>query len=183
LVRRIAVAFMTTISGLVLLFSYHTSRNQTSSAATELEPASSSQSVTSSPGGEPSPTAAPSPDETSEPKSTTSATPLTATPRRSTTTKKATPTTRAYTGDAIDTEYGPVQVKITVRSGKIASSDVVQVPLNNPHDEKINNHAVPILNQDAVNKQSAELDSVSGATATVDGYKASLQAAIDQANL
>jgi uncharacterized protein with FMN-binding domain len=48
---------------------------------------------------------------------------------------------------------------------------------------QINSYAVPIYNQDAVTKQSANIDLISGASVTWQGYTASLQSAIDKANL
>ena len=42
---------------------------------------------------------------------------------------------------------------------------------------------LPILQQEAMSAQSAQLDSVSGATYTSDGYMRSLQSAIDRAAL
>jgi uncharacterized protein with FMN-binding domain len=74
-------------------------------------------------------------------------------------------------------------VQITVSGGKITSAQVVQVPQESGHDIRINSQAVPILNQEAVQAQSAHIDSVSGATYTSDGYTRSLQSAIDAAHL
>jgi len=74
-------------------------------------------------------------------------------------------------------------VKITVENGKITDAQVTQVPWNDHKDQEINSYAVPILNQEAVDQQSAGIDMVSGATFTSQGYIGSLQSAIDQANL
>jgi len=76
-----------------------------------------------------------------------------------------------------------VQVEITVANGKITDSKVLQVPWNDHKDQEINSYAVPILNQEAVDQQSSNIDMVSGATYTSQGYLTSLQSAIDQANL
>ena len=57
------------------------------------------------------------------------------------------------------------------------------MPWNDRKDQEINSYAVPILNQEAVDAQSANIDMVSGATYTSQGYIESLQSAIDQANL
>ncbi|HEY3506568.1 MAG TPA: FMN-binding protein [Actinocatenispora sp.] len=56
-------------------------------------------------------------------------------------------------------------------------------PNGNPRDAQINAYALPILAQEVVSAQSADIDTVSGATVTSDGYKQSLQAAIDAAHL
>jgi uncharacterized protein with FMN-binding domain len=89
----------------------------------------------------------------------------------------------SFTGDAVDTRWGPVQVEITVRGGKVVSAKTVQVPANNGRDVEINDYAVPILNQEAVQAGSADIDAVSGATVTSDGYISSLQSALDKAHL
>jgi uncharacterized protein with FMN-binding domain len=56
-------------------------------------------------------------------------------------------------------------------------------PSGNGRDQEINSVALPILGQEVVQKQSASIDMVSGATVTSDGYLSSLQSAIDQAHL
>ncbi|GAA1969954.1 hypothetical protein GCM10009817_07380 [Terrabacter lapilli] len=81
------------------------------------------------------------------------------------------------------TRYGNVQVQITVKDGNITAADVLQVPMSDRHDEMINSMAVPVYNQEAVSAQSAQIDVVSGATYTWQGYTQSLQSAIDQAHL
>ena len=88
-----------------------------------------------------------------------------------------------YTGDEVSTEWGIVQVEITVEDGRITASEAVQYPNSNHKDQEINAYAVPQLNTAAVEAQSASLDSISGATVTSDGYVQSLQSAIDQAHL
>jgi uncharacterized protein with FMN-binding domain len=91
--------------------------------------------------------------------------------------------TKTYTGEVADTRWGPVQVEITVTNGKITAAKPTQVPSDNPRDQEINSYAVPVLDQEAVQAQSAQIDAVSGATVTSDGYIQSLQSAIDQAHL
>ena len=56
-------------------------------------------------------------------------------------------------------------------------------PQNNNRDAMINNYALPILDQEVVQQQSASIDTISAATVTTDGYLQSLQSAIDQAHL
>ncbi|MFF0171256.1 FMN-binding protein [Streptomyces prasinus] len=84
------------------------------------------------------------------------------------------------TGDAADTQYGAVQVRLTVSGGKITKAEAVQSPKGGQSDQ-INADAVPKLNQAAVTAQSGEIDAVSGATYTSAGYKKSLQSALDKA--
>lgn len=89
----------------------------------------------------------------------------------------------AVTGSAVDTRWGPVQVRITVAGGKITAVDVVEYPSGNPKDQEINAYAIPVLVQETLDAQSADIDMVSGATVTSDGYVQSLQSALDEANL
>ncbi|MET8581960.1 FMN-binding protein [Streptomyces collinus] len=83
------------------------------------------------------------------------------------------------TGDAAQTQYGTVQVRLTVADGKITKAEAVQAPKGGLSDQKTQ-LAVPKLNQEAVAAQSARIDAVSGATYTSTGYKKSLQSALDK---
>ncbi|QYX81323.1 FMN-binding protein [Streptomyces akebiae] len=87
---------------------------------------------------------------------------------------------QTLTGTAVQTEYGPVQVRITVNGGKITNAETVQQP-SGGRSTQISGDAIPKLNQAAVAAGSAEIDAVSGATYTSAGYKESLQSALDQA--
>ncbi|WP_434091118.1 FMN-binding protein [Streptomyces flaveus] len=86
----------------------------------------------------------------------------------------------AVTGDAATTEYGPVQVRLTMAGGKITKAEALQQPKGGRSDQ-ISADAIPKLNQAAVAAGSADIDAVSGATYTSAGYKKSLQSAIDKA--
>ncbi len=88
----------------------------------------------------------------------------------------------AVDGDAITTRFGVVQVRISVRDGRIVTIGTLQVPNRDRHDRMINDRAVPILNAQVVERQSAQVDLVSGATLTSQGYVRSLQSAIDRAS-
>jgi uncharacterized protein with FMN-binding domain len=145
--RRIALWGLTTVSTVVLLFSYRTS---TSSAL---------------PAGSPAPTGT-----TTAPHTTTAA-------------KTTSTYTGTVTGTAADTRWGPVQVAVTLASGKITAVDVVQEPDSNGRDQEINADAVPQLVQETLQAQGTQIDMVSGATYTSDGYVQSLQSALDQAGV
>ncbi|MEU9601422.1 FMN-binding protein [Streptomyces sp. NPDC048109] len=84
------------------------------------------------------------------------------------------------TGDAASTQYGPVQVRLTVSDGKITRAEAVQAPRGGQSD-RVTADAVPKLNQAAVAAGSADIDAVSGATYTSAGYVKSLQSALDKA--
>ncbi|MEU5114569.1 FMN-binding protein [Streptomyces longwoodensis] len=87
---------------------------------------------------------------------------------------------RTVTGAVAQTQYGPVQVRVTVSGGRITAADAVQAPKGGESDQKTA-LAVPRLNREAVAAGSADIDSVSGATYTSEGYKKSLQSALDRA--
>lgn len=87
-----------------------------------------------------------------------------------------------YQGTTASTRWGPVQVQITVSGGQIIDSQVLQYPTGNSTDERINGYAIPILNSEVLDAQSAQIDMVSGATVTSSGYVDSLQSALDQAH-
>ncbi|WP_046726667.1 FMN-binding protein [Streptomyces humi] len=91
--------------------------------------------------------------------------------------------TRTVTGDTVQTRWGPVQVKVTVKNGKITDVTAVQYPTENPRDQQINSYAIPQLRSEALAAQSASIDTVSGATYTSEGYQQSLQSALDSAGL
>lgn len=88
---------------------------------------------------------------------------------------------RTVTGGAVDTRWGPVQVKVVFNGSKITAIDVIQQPNSNPRDQEINSQAIPILTQEALAAQSANIDAVSGASYTSEGYIGSLQSALDAA--
>jgi uncharacterized protein with FMN-binding domain len=89
--------------------------------------------------------------------------------------------TRTVDGDAVQTRYGPVQLRVTLADGKITGVTVLQVPSSNPRDREITDFAVPQLTQEALAAQNANIDTVSGATYTSEGYAQSLQSALDKA--
>jgi uncharacterized protein with FMN-binding domain len=91
--------------------------------------------------------------------------------------------TQTVTGSAVQTEWGPVQVAIAVSGSQIMDVQVLQYPANNPKDVQINNYALPILVDETLSAQSADIQMVSGATVTSVGYVQSLQAALDEAGL
>jgi uncharacterized protein with FMN-binding domain len=90
---------------------------------------------------------------------------------------------KTYSGGTASTRWGDVQVVITVRDGKITEVRVPVYPSGNGRDQQINSYALPILRQETLDAQNANIDTVSGATVTSDGYLQSLQSALDAAHL
>jgi uncharacterized protein with FMN-binding domain len=85
-----------------------------------------------------------------------------------------------FTGSVIDTPYGPVQVRAVMTAGRLTDVAVLQ-QTSGGRSGTIDSYALPILTSEALKKQSADIDVVSGATYTSSGYAQSLQAALDAA--
>jgi uncharacterized protein with FMN-binding domain len=85
----------------------------------------------------------------------------------------------AITGKVGNTVYGPVQVQLIVKSGKIVKVAILQQPANTIHDIQIGEFAFPRLISETLTAQNAKIDAVSGASYTSAGYIASLQSAVD----
>lgn len=88
-----------------------------------------------------------------------------------------------FTGTSVQTRFGPVQVQITVANGSITDVTALQLTDKDQRSVSISNRAAPVLRQEVLAAQSANVQGVSGATYTSDGYLSSLQSALDQAGL
>jgi uncharacterized protein with FMN-binding domain len=84
------------------------------------------------------------------------------------------------TGNAVDTQYGAAQVRVTVKNGKIVKLEALQLQSNDPHSQQISSSAAPVLQQEILGKQSAAVDAVSGASFTSASYVQSVQSALDK---
>jgi len=85
------------------------------------------------------------------------------------------------TGQLVQTRFGPVQVQVTIAGGKISDVTALQLPNDRQRSAEISQIVEPMLRSEALTAQSAQIDLVSGATYTSDGYAQSLQSALDQA--
>ena len=94
-------------------------------------------------------------------------------------TKKAVSGT--FTGDSVDVRYGYVQVKITVENGKITDAQAVQAPSG--RNDRWTQMAVPILRQQTLQAQSAQITGASGASFTSYGWYTSLVSALAKAGM
>ena len=168
--RRIVVWFASTVSVLVLLFGYHTSTSGVTGATSQTAIVSGvARSNTGSTGGGGSAASAGSGGSGGSGSRSTA--------------KAATKATKTVTGAVASTQWGPVQVQLTISGKTITKVAVVQYPNGNPRDAEINSQALPILMQETTSAQNANIDMVSGATVTSTGYLQSLQSALDQAGL
>ena len=165
--RRISYWFLATLSAVVLLVGFDASRH-----AGTLSASPQSSAITSG--------------------SSTSGTKTSGSPDTSTRSSSKSSSAKSggggssistVTGSVVQTQWGPVQVQIAVRNATITQVRVLQYPNGNPRDVEIANYALPILIRETKQSQNAQIDMVSGATYTSQGYVQSLQSAIDQANL
>ncbi|GAA3609172.1 FMN-binding protein [Microlunatus ginsengisoli] len=172
--KRIVIWLAATVTIVVLLFGYHTSTNRTDSVTAPAPVTSGSSGSGSSDSG-----SSGSGSSGSSGSGGSGSTGSGSTGSGS----SGSSSSKTYTGSVAQTRWGPVQVEITVKSGKITKVDVVQYPDGNQHDAEINDYALPVLVQETIKAQSADIDMVSGATVTSDGYVRSLQAALDEAGI
>lgn len=125
----------------------------------------------------------PSPVQPSPTARTTSSPRLSTRPSSSATpSSPATATSVTVAGDVVQTDYGPVQIQISVRGGRITRSGALLRPSGDGQTDSINSYAIPRLDQETLAAQTATIDTVSGATFTSQGYRQSLQSALDAAH-
>ena len=159
--RRIVLWLMSTLTVVVLLFGYHTSTagalKATTSAVAPVDSSGSSSDGSTTDGSSGSDSGSGSTGQSG--------------------------TSGTFTGGVAQTEWGPVQVEITVENDTITDVAILQYPQGNGRDIEINNYALPILVQETIDAQSDQIDMISGATVTSVGYVQSLQSALDQAGL
>ena len=115
-----------------------------------------------------------------QPAATQSAT-TAATATQSTATAASTVKDGTFTGPSVNVNYGNVQVKITVVNGRITDAVAVKAPSGK--NDRYTNMAVPVLKQQTLKAQSANIQGVSGASYTSYGWFTSLQGALAAAGL
>ena len=149
------------------------------SATTPSVPGTSTPSATAS-------TSATTKGSTTKPSAKTSAATV-ATQAPAANTPAATPAqatnavTGTFTGDAVNVKYGNVQVKITVVNGKITDAQAVQAPSGK--NDRWTQKAVPVLRQQTLKAQSAQITGASGASYTSYGWYTSLTSALAKAGM
>ena len=84
-----------------------------------------------------------------------------------------------FTGPSVNVNYGNVQVMITVSNGRITDAVAVKAPKGK--NDRYTNMAVPILKQQTLQAQSANIQGASGASYTSYGWFKSLQGALADA--
>ena len=164
---KVVIPLVSTAVGLVLLLSFksHTVGAPTSAlSGTATGPTPSTPSASGPPSGSgdgnASGTTSPSPSAT----------------------KKPTGKSSTFTGNPIDTPYGTMQVAAVITAGKLTDVKVLQ-ETEAGISPQIDAQALPVLKSEALSAHSANIDMVSGATYTSQGYTQSLQSALDKAGV
>ncbi len=163
----------------------------TANGATVAVPAATNSDTSSSQASSATPSASSAtPSVTSATPSASSATPS-ATPSTSSSTKSATPSksattaaagiTGTYTGSTAQHRYGSVTVTVTLSNGKITNVTATVVDDGQSKSKAINSSAVPTIKARVLAANSANVNTVSGATYTTDAYLTSLQSALSKA--
>ncbi|UWZ37724.1 FMN-binding protein [Dactylosporangium roseum] len=183
---------MGTAAGTILLVGAKAGVSSPSDQATKPAADEPPPGVTPSGSAPPDPSAAPRPVASGKPGASTGTTTAPA-PGKTTAPGRPKPTTAAsdpprtamkdgtFKGDAVYVDYGTVELSIVVSGGKITDIKVLDSPSDHSRSVRIGNAVLPKLRAEALAAQSADVDSVSGATYTSSGYKMSLQSAIDRA--
>ena len=91
-------------------------------------------------------------------------------------------TAATYDGASVGTRFGTVQVQVTIQNGKITEVTPLQLTDAERKSAQISSRAAPVLRSEVLQAQSANVQTVSGATVTSEAYLTSLQAALDAAN-
>jgi len=86
-----------------------------------------------------------------------------------------------FTGDPIEILWGIVQVKAVIQDGKITDVQFLQVPFDRARSVEISDLAKPLLKNEAIKAQSAQVDMVSSATMTSFGFRQTLASALAKA--
>jgi len=86
-----------------------------------------------------------------------------------------------YTGSIANAFYGNVQVQVSISGGKITNVHFLQYPNDNPNSQNINQQATPYLKQEAIQAQSANVNTITGATFTSQAFVQSMSSALNQA--
>jgi uncharacterized protein with FMN-binding domain len=160
--RRAVPAVIATLGGLALLLNFHTA-------------GSAGPRVGAIPTTATTPAAGSSPPPSGGTNPTTPTTQLTPT-----TTVPGGAGARQLDGPVISTQYGDVQVRVILSNGKITDVQPLQMPFDRRRSQEISQAAAPLLHDEVLQAQSAQIDLISGATYSSDAYQRSLQAALDQ---
>jgi uncharacterized protein with FMN-binding domain len=110
----------------------------------------------------------------------TTTTSTTTTGSSASTSRTTSSATRSATGTDVDFQYGDIELKVTMSGSKITSVSVARLNVTDPRSQEIDQQAIPLLTQEVLSAQSANINAVSGASYTSQAYEQSLQSALDK---
>ncbi|MDX8481502.1 FMN-binding protein [Mesorhizobium sp. VK24D] len=87
-----------------------------------------------------------------------------------------------YAGPVTDAYYGPMQIQASIQGGRLTALKVLKYPSDRRTSVRINRQALPMLRDEAISAQSANVDIISGATLTSRAFIQSLDGALRQAS-
>ena len=190
--RRGAVALVTTILAVVLLLSFKTGDLSTlghgglpTNALIGAPPVATAAPVAVVGGPTPDPAATTPPNSgrsgpTATPRKAAGPPAPAATPPPSPAGPAGQAVSGTFTGQAVDTPYGTVQIALVVQSGKITDVQELQLPSDRSLSQQISAQAGPMLRTQVLQAQSDNINGVSGASYTSYGFYESLQSALAQ---
>ncbi|MEA2532955.1 MAG: hypothetical protein QOJ93_766 [Actinomycetota bacterium] len=164
--RRAILAVAATTAIVVGLLHY-----KTSSAPRQFSVAAGAPQTSTPRPGSTAPTAAPSTPDASAP------------PPTSSTPSPPAAASRTVTGPVVTTRFGDVQVAVSISGQRVTDVRAPQLPYDRARSASISQYVAPVLRSEALAAQSAQIDTISGATYTSDAYAQSLQAALTQAGI
>jgi uncharacterized protein with FMN-binding domain len=155
--RRSAAAVALTVIGLWLILTFKSSPPVRANASTPTSTQPSAPTTASSPpaSGPPGPA--------------------------STTTSTSSSGQKTITGNVFSNRYGAVQVAVVVNGNRIVNVNALQMPHDRSRSADISSQAAPLLHDEVLQAQSAQIDTIGGATYTSESYAQSLQSALDKA--
>ena len=168
--KRILLSILGTVAGVAALLGFKTHSPVAGGALPAAALPGTSTTPAANPPSTPSPSSSPSSSRSSSPAPSHSS-------------SAAGTGTRNLVGQAVQTQYGVVQVEATVQGTKITNVRFLQLTAYDDRSQMINSEAAPILLQETLSAQSSNIDGVSGASYTSAGYVQSLQSALDQAGI
>jgi uncharacterized protein with FMN-binding domain len=86
-----------------------------------------------------------------------------------------------FTGPSVYAYYGRVQVQAIIQNGRLVAIKMLDYPSDRRTSLYINRQALPMLRDEVIQAQSANVDMISGATLTSQGFIRSLAGALRKA--
>jgi uncharacterized protein with FMN-binding domain len=169
-VRRAVLVVIATVAGLVILLHYKSTPVTVSNRITPGVPGTAS----TAPAGA-------APPDSAQPGNLLPGEPAAPSTPSSTAPSRVGSANGRVTGTDVPTRFGDVQVEVTLSNGRITEVQALLLPNDRARSSAISQEVAPILRQEVLDAQSSQIDTVSGATYTSEGYAESLQAALDKA--